>query len=71
MEHLYIGHHWEPTFCPLYRGVPNSEAFTIFPVGMALRNCAVEHDVQCGCVLRVFLCCTLAGKATQGVSTMS
>ena len=29
--------------CPYYRGVPTSEFSSIFPVGMAMRTCAVEH----------------------------
>ena len=39
------GHHWEPTFCPLQRGVPNSGASGIFPVGVVLCNPAVEYNV--------------------------
>ena len=31
---LYSRHHWEPTFCPLQQGVPNSGASGIFPVDM-------------------------------------
>ena len=34
VESLYSGHHWEPTFCPLQRGVPNSGASNIFPIGV-------------------------------------
>ena len=43
MEPLYSRHHWEPTFCPLQRGVPNSGGSSVFPVGVVLRNQAVEH----------------------------
>ena len=42
MEPLYNGHHWGPTFCPLERGVPNSGAFGIYPVGVVLRNPAAN-----------------------------
>ena len=42
-EPLYSGHHWEPTLCPLYLGVPNSMAYGIFPVGVALCNHTVEY----------------------------
>ena len=45
VEPLYNGHHWDPTFCPLQRGVPNSGASVIFPVGVVLRNPAVEYNV--------------------------
>ena len=45
MEPLYNGHLWGPTFHPLQRGVPNSGASGIFPVGMVLRNPAVEYNV--------------------------
>ena len=45
MEPLYNGHHWDPTFCPLQRGVPNSGASGIFPVGVVLRNLAIEYKV--------------------------
>ena len=42
VEPLYSVHHWELTFCPfLWRGVPNSGAFSIFLVGMVLCNRAV------------------------------
>ena len=33
VEPLYNGHLWGPTFCPLWRGVPNSGASGILPVG--------------------------------------
>ena len=46
VEPLNNGHHWEPTICPLQRGVPNSGASGIFPVGILLRNRAVEHNVD-------------------------
>ena len=42
-EPLYKGHHWEPTFRPLQRGVPNSGASGTFPVGVVLYNWAVAH----------------------------
>ena len=45
MEPLYNGHHWGTTFCPLLRGVPNSGASGILPVGVVLRNSAVEYNV--------------------------
>ena len=45
VEPLYNGHHWDPTFCLLQRGVPNSGASDIFPVGVVLRNSAVECNV--------------------------
>ena len=62
VEPLYNGHHWDTTFCPLQRGVPNSGVCVIFSVGMVPRNLVVK---QRGCVFRAFLCCTLAGKAKQ------
>ena len=45
VEPLYSGHHWEPIICPLYRGVPNSGASGMFPVGVVLCNFAVKHNV--------------------------
>ena len=45
MEPLYNGHHWDPTFCPVLRGVPNSGASGIFLVGVVLRNPAVEYNM--------------------------
>ena len=45
VETLYNGHLWGPTFRPLLRGVPNSGASGIFPVGVVLRNPAVEYNV--------------------------
>ena len=53
----------EPTFCPSWRGVPNSGASGIFPVSVVLHNRAVEHNVAA--VFRAILCCMLAGKAKQ------
>ena len=38
VEPLYNGHHWEPTFCPLYQGVHNSGASSIFPVGVVCKS---------------------------------
>ena len=38
VETLYNEHHWVPTFCPLWQGLPNSGASSIFPVGMV---CAI------------------------------
>ena len=34
VEPLNNGHHWEPKFCPLWRGVPSSGISSIFPVGV-------------------------------------
>ena len=45
VEPLYNGHLWGSTFRPLKRGVPNSGASGIFPVGVVLRNPAVEYNV--------------------------
>ena len=45
VEPLYNGHLWGTTFCPLERGVPNSWSSGIFPVGVVLRNPAVEYNV--------------------------
>ena len=45
MEPLHNGNHWDPTFYPLWRGVPNSGASGIFLVGVVLRNPAVEYNV--------------------------
>ena len=46
VESLYSGHYWEPTFCLLLRGVPNSGTSGIFPAGVVLHNQAVEHNVD-------------------------
>ena len=46
VEPLYNGHLWGPTFRPLKRGVPNSRASGIFPVGVVrARNPAVEYNM--------------------------
>ena len=53
-------------------GVPNSEASGINPVGVKLRNQAVEHSVAVFSLFRAFPCCMLAGKAKkEEASTMS
>ena len=59
LEPLYNGHHWEPSFCPLQRGVPNSGASGIFPVGVV---CVIG---TMWLRFRAFRCCTLAGKAKR------
>ena len=46
VELLYKGYLWRPTFCPLQRSVPNSGASGIFPVGVVLRNPAVENSAE-------------------------
>ena len=58
---LNNGPHWEPKFCLLQRGVPNSGVSGIFPVGVVCESCCWA---QGGCIFRAFLCCTLAGKAS-------
>ena len=53
-------YHWEPTFSPLQRGIPNSGASGIFPVAMVLRNWTVEHNVA-----TAFPWCTLDDLAEK------
>ena len=59
VESLYTGHHWEPTFCPLMWGVPN----TGVSGRRGMHNWAVEHNVTV--FLRAFPWCTLAAKTKQ------
>ena len=56
VEPLYNGHHWEPTFCPLIRGVPNSGASGIFPVGVLPCKWAVEHGMAAFSELSFAVC---------------
>ena len=44
LDLYYNRHHWEPTFCPLYQGIPNSGASGIL-VGVVLCNPAVEYNI--------------------------
>ena len=60
VEPLYNEHLWDPMFCQLYRGVPNSGASGIFPVGMVLHNPVVEYNMAA-----LSEQCTLAGRAKQ------
>ena len=57
MESLYNRHHWEPTFCPLYQGVPDSGADSILPVGMVLHNWGVEHNMAAFIEFSFAVCC--------------
>ena len=41
VEPLFSGDHWESTFCPLQRGVPNSGASSRH----GIHNWAFEHNV--------------------------
>ena len=64
MEPLYSGHHWEPTFCSLYKVVPNSGASDIFPVGVVLCKLAVNHNVTVFSELSLVVC--WQGRLSRG-----
>ena len=56
VELLYNCHYWEPTFCPLYRGV--------FLVGVVLHNRAVEHNMAV--FSKLYFAVRWQGKLSRG-----
>ena len=45
MEPLYNGHHWDPHHFVRYSEVSLTRTSGIFPIGMVLRNPAVEYNM--------------------------